>query len=131
VTLPAADLERLRRLLVEADPGPLSFYPTLLTQLSTRGAAHNFTPIAMDIPSSGGAAARPVPVFRFYFDGLVAHVHRQADDNGETAGLGSAVVGADAKLALGTVPFESSFQSQNMAQLIRESYERFPETTRL
>src|SRR5262249_24707383 len=48
VTLPAADFETLRQLLVDVTPAPLEFYPTTLLQLSTRTRAHNSSPIAME-----------------------------------------------------------------------------------
>jgi hypothetical protein len=119
IDMPADHLEQLRQMLVTANPEPLSFYPTQLTQHSTMGTIHNLTPIQFTkvLPGLDGEDDRPIPTFRFYFDGLVAHMHRHASDSGETASLGPLVVGGEDKLVLSTVPFEGSFEHQNLARL--------------
>ena len=87
----------------------MPFYPVTLVQLSTRGAPHNFTPIVRPktFPAFDGTPERTVPTFRFYFDGLIAHVHAHADDNGETAALGPIIVGAEERLVAVTVRRQS------------------------
>jgi hypothetical protein len=74
VTLPPDDLEQLRLKLLSNDPTPLSFYPTQLMQLYTIGETHNHTPITSTktISSFGATPDRTIPIFRFYFDGLIS-----------------------------------------------------------
>lgn len=132
VSLPPNDLERLRYLLVERDPGPLDFYPASLTQLSTRGPEHNQTPFVQTklVPAYEGMPERHIPMVRFYFDGLAAHVHLHASDEGETAALSHTVVGAGPRLSIGTVPYETSFQRENLDRLIVETSVRWPDVMR-
>lgn len=62
----------------------------------------------------------PIPAFRFYFDGLIAHVHRQASDNEylvKLDTLASHMVGGSDKLAVLTVPYDFSLQ-QNALSLV-------------
>ena len=128
VDMPAKDIEKLRSMLVAGDPEPLSFYPTTLTQLSTLGITHNLTPLAetKTIPGLGGEADQTVPYFRFYFDGLIAHMHRQASDGGVSGGLGPLVVGAGGELVLSTIPFETSFERENLRVVMSESKGTWP-----
>lgn len=113
VTLPDEDLEQLRLMLTSAARAPIDFYPVKITQLSTMGPIHNCAPIAdtKRIPAIDDLPAQDLPIFRFYFDGLVAHFHRHARDDGSTAELGHLVVGGDDKLTFGTQTYERSTQS--------------------
>lgn len=123
VELPADDLEQLRQMLINGSPSPLSFYPTSLTQLSTLGLIHNQTPFrdAKFIPPIGPEAGRHIPIIRFYFDGLVSHIHSHADDNGYTEAIGSLVVGAGEELIVTTVPYEDSLEHSNLLTVMTES----------
>ena len=101
----------------------LSFYPVTLIQLSTRGEIHNTAPIFVTkpVPVVGDLPSRKIPMFRFYFDGLIAHIHRQnADEHAHE--LGELVVGAGAEAKVVTVPYEKSFEKENLGHVIRESY---------
>jgi hypothetical protein len=123
VQLPQEDLETLRKMIVARTPEPVSFYPTTLIQLSTIGAVHNYAPIAQikEIPSlEPGEATIALPIFRFYFDGLIAHMHRQSSDDGYTAALGSLVVGAADLLVILTQTYEASFQRHNLITVMSE-----------
>lgn len=128
VILSADDLEKLRLMLSNSHVNPLSFYPTQLIQLSTRGENHNFTPIKQEkiIPSFENEPEKHINIFRFYFDGLVVHFHRHSFDDGYTDSLGPLVVGADDLLYITVVPLEDSFQYANFTRLVLESYSRFP-----
>jgi hypothetical protein len=121
VTLPPTDLNLLGRMLVESNPQPLDFYPTTLLQLSTRGPTQNLVPLAGQkaVPNLDGTPPRIDPFFRFYFDGLVAHVHRQSA--GETDQFGPMMVGAGLKLLLPTIPYEGSVQHNNLLHVLRET----------
>ena len=133
VVLPQKDIEALGSMLRNNDPGPLSFYPAQIIQLSTKGQIHNQTPFA-DVKSVPSFVAdippRSVRLFRFYFDGLVVHFHDQRADDGYTADLGNLVVGASASLDVATVPYEISFQAENLRAVMNDTEARFPEIVR-
>lgn len=78
VSLPASVEEELRVRVLKGKPGALSDFPVQLFQLTTRGVEHNRTPLLeskrVPHPSGTGWVGRADYV-RFYFDGLVAHVH--------------------------------------------------------
>lgn len=121
VTLPQADLEAIGRMLLEGVPGPLEFYPTTLIQLSTRGPSQNLVPLAEQkkIQNLPGLGYQTLPFFRFYFDGLIAHINRQT--TGPIDQFRPGLVGEDVHLVLSTVTYESSFQRENLMTVLRES----------
>ncbi len=123
VTLPADHLERLRLVILGEAEEADSFYPATLTQLSTMGIIHNHAAIAQSktIPVVGDEPSRVLPILRFYFDGLIVHFHRQAEDDGYTKELGSHVVGQENELVLSTVTFEQSFQFENLIRVMAET----------
>jgi hypothetical protein len=95
ISMPDDDQERLRQMLLEGLAEPISFYPMQLTQLSTKGEVHNLSPFATTkkVDLLDGNPPIHVPMFRFYMDGLIAHIARQNSDNGQTTALGPLVVG--------------------------------------
>jgi hypothetical protein len=121
VGLPPQELAVLRTSLLERKATPLEFYPATLLQISTRGPAQNIVPLAqmMPVPNLPGLGARRLPIFRFYFDGLVVHMHRQA--SGHIDDFLPSVVGAGDTLLVGTVTYERSFQRENLEHVLRES----------
>ena len=125
ITVSPEDLELLRlAILGETDP-PINFYPIQLTQLSTKGLVHNQTPIP-DVkyfphPLVPGGQPIPLPTFRFYFDGLIAHVHRATPRGYDVESLGNLVLGAKASIVLSTVTFEDSVQSLDIAKMLRDA----------
>jgi hypothetical protein len=127
VQIPHSQMRRLRRMLIEGDPEPFHVFPISLTQLSTRGRVHNLTPIAQrkqkSILQPKGAT---IPIFRFYFDGLIAHIHRESNRN-EVQDLGGMLLGTNTPTAICTVKYENSWQQGNMRELEREAEERWPE----
>jgi hypothetical protein len=70
-------LEDIRKRLVNEDPGLVADYPVQLFQIITRGTLHNRTPLLERKPiiNVDGSDGSTVSYVRFYFDGLVAHVH--------------------------------------------------------
>jgi hypothetical protein len=124
VTLPDADLDILRRMLVDGNSAPLEFYPVSLTQLSTRGRPHNLVPLAQEkpVPNLPGLGHQVYPIFRFYFDGLVAHIHRQA--SGNIRQFGPIIIGNGNDLFVTTLPYEHSWELQNLRHVIHESLPR-------
>lgn len=129
VSLHGDELEQLRTLVLEGDPGPLDFFPISLTQLSTRGPAHNHAPIAQDkfIPAYGDAPSSSVPIFRFYFDGLIAHFVRDAALGFTESNMGQQAVGYSDEFLVSTVSYEASFQHENLRELTLEAEDRWPE----
>lgn len=129
VSLASKELERLRRLVLDGDPGEPDFFPISLAQLSTRGPQHNLTPIAQDklIPAYKGEPAKSVSIFRFYFDGLIAHMVREAPVGFTEENLGLQAVGYSDDLILPTVRYEASFQNENLTELMSEAEIRWPQ----
>lgn len=123
ISMPPEHLEQLRLMLLRDDPGSIDFYPSQLTQLSTKGAVHNMTPIAAvkKVWINDGQEPLLVPTFRFYMDGLAVHMTRQQSDTGNTKELGSLIVGNEVETVLSTVTYERSFQKENLEQLITET----------
>lgn len=127
VSLRASELRRLRRMLVERDPNPLDRFPITLTQLSTIGVIHNHAPLSQRKPRDLSKPNGPtIPIFRFYFDGLIAHIHRESSPQ-EVEELGNMFLGVGEVTAVSTVTFEKSWQRDNLAELMAEAFTRWPE----
>jgi len=71
ICIPAHRLEDLRRMLVERRHMPIAVHPFVLTQLTQVGDVHNHAPMAITMPPVmlNGKRSKPIPAFRFYFDG--------------------------------------------------------------
>lgn len=78
IVLPPDELEQLRRMVVDGNVDPATFYPLWLTQLLEVGENHNHAPYTetMRVPAHGDVPQEDVPLFRFYFDGLIANFIR-------------------------------------------------------
>ena len=128
VSIADEHLVELSRLIVTGDAGDLSFYPCQLTQLSTYGVIHNQTPTRAlkMLPPDGEFRFSPIgiPTFRFYFDGLIAHMHIGHPLGLPVSSLGDLIVGAADTLVLSTIPYEDSRQGLEV-QWIKEDY-NFP-----
>lgn len=116
------EMEKLRLMILNRDVEPLSFYPCQLTQLSTRGAIHNHAPIKdmKYAPDGKGGLDESVelPTYRFYFDGLIVHMHIALPEQWSVETLGGLIVGAGDALALSTVTFEGSLQYASMREVM-------------
>lgn len=79
VKLDKPDEEALTTFIRGGSDLPLSFYPCWLTQHHQVGFIHNQTPVKQvkTIPDLEGSTSRSIPIYRFYFDGLVAHFHKK------------------------------------------------------
>ena len=130
IQLATDDLDRLQAMVRDRDPGPLCFYPTTLLQIASRGPTHNFAPIAQnDTSDIGGGAMWRQFTFRFYFDGLIAHMHRPVSDPKHSRNFGAFIVGDGHKLVVQTQPLDSSWQLANLEKAIVESNLQWPETS--
>ncbi|ABF07202.1 hypothetical protein ACUXAV_006741 [Cupriavidus metallidurans] len=130
IKLPAGDEQQLRRMLLEGTAEPADFYPITLTQLSTLGPHHNQTPIYRDY-HFGPDAERGLPpakTYRFYFDGLIAIVFLPGYSPDLYEGISAIAVGGKPdRLDVVTVPFEHSFQHENMGKVVLEAHTNWPE----
>ena len=127
VRLHASDIRRLRNMVRDGDPDPPGRFPIVLVQLSTVGAIHNLVPLEQRKPKQPWLKNGPsYPIFRFYFDGLIAHIHKEISEE-EIKDLGPMIVGNQEDIAVSTVPFETSWQRENLSELIREVEARWPE----
>ncbi|WP_084499921.1 hypothetical protein [Luteimonas mephitis] len=129
ISVPATDLEQLRLAILGLEDPDLNFYPIQLTQLSSKGIMHNQTPYP-DIKyapnlEDPNAPEYELPTFRFYMDGLIAHVHREMPPSYNVVQLGNLIVGVDFSLVLSTVTFEDSLQAREMLTVLG-SYEAHP-----
>ncbi len=118
IKLDDRDLDLLRTMVLTGNAEPIAFYPISLIQISTRGFQHNFSaPVEVKTnPGFGMIPDRTIPHFRFYFDGLVTHIHREAAGQ-----LDDTIIGASPKLLVSTVAFESSRQVGNLTAAMREA----------
>jgi hypothetical protein len=129
VVLPQNDLESLRLMVLNGQTEPRSFYPAQLVQFSTRGLVHNHTAINAEKtipPTDDEEPERSESIFRFYFDGLLAHITRQNSDNGLTERLGNMVIGARDELLVATLPWADSFQANMLRQIRLKTYSKWP-----
>lgn len=126
ITIPRDHLERLRILLLENNPGPNTFYPISLTQLTEVGEPHNFAPMAMmmEKPSADGVEPGNIPTFRFYMDGLIAHVIRPTSGI-EAEHIDGFHVGGS-ELLVATQRTHNSFQILNLKKNIKEAFDQWP-----
>ncbi|WP_333717980.1 hypothetical protein [Agrobacterium tumefaciens] len=113
------DLETMRVALVNNTLPPIDFYPASLSQLRTIGIKHNQSPTSgtKTVPDLGKEEPKDVPIFRFYFDGLIIHFHRTPSDPDAQA-LGPLIVGNEKSLTISTVDYEASLQRENLFNFI-------------
>ncbi len=127
IKIRSVDLKKLTKYVRDGALPPYSFFPVSLTQISTIGFMHNLGAIAQIRASSRvlGVRIAAEPIFRFYFDGLVAHFYIRPKE--ETLnGMKSMFVGSSAPLIVPTVTFEQSWQLLNFRTVLAESEDRFP-----
>lgn len=122
IVLPQQDIDALRDLLLRMDCGDPAFYPVTLTQLSTRGPRQNLSPLSQNVPSHDGKNG-PYPIFRFYFDGLIAHIHRGPALAADPAN--SMILGATDAIVIPTVTYEASMQHVNLQAGIHDAYQEY------
>lgn len=122
VKLQVEHLEVLRTMVVEKNEQPIDFFNIQLTQLSTRGVIHNQTPFGdvKRIPN----LERPgdfdvVPIFRFYFDGLIVHFHPPIESLSRDPS--TLILGSSDVLTVSTVTYEDSFQRRNLHTVMTDS----------
>lgn len=114
VSLAPEELAQLGEMVLTGKVDPYHFYPISLIQFSTRNFPHNHAATRLvkhepivdpttGLPSS--ETGREIQYYRFFFDGLVAHMHIN-DDAARVAGMGAGMVGHGSELLLLTLPSE-------------------------
>lgn len=127
ITVRASDLRRLKGYVRDRREPPYEFFPATIIQLSTLGPKHNLSPIAYVRPKTEelGIVIRAEPVFRFYFDGLIIYFYRKP--NQETLhGIKPMAVGAQKHIIIPRIPYENSFQKDNLRTNFIETEMAFP-----
>ncbi|WP_288390358.1 hypothetical protein [uncultured Acinetobacter sp.] len=124
IGIPKKDLEKIRLLLINRDVGAIHFYPIKLCQLSTKGKIHNQTPFIrkFDLPKRCEVTrSRHLNIVRFYFDGLVMHIHLSKTLK-QIENFDCQILGFDPQsLIVPTVTYETSFQRENLENIV-DSY---------
>ena len=128
-SLPPENLAELRQRIIEGDPGSLDFYPISLVQLSTVGPPHNMAPIirTTEVPASGDHPEQKFPHYRFYIEGLVAHIYVPPQSHQARKSFGGLILGARDELGIVTVTYEASYQDRALRQAIFEVERDWPE----
>ena len=111
IRLSSGQLNKVRKMLLSNDPNPNYVFPICLTQFITTGPRHNHTPLAMNKILSLDDPTRKIPIFRFYFDGLVIHFHRDISIS-HWRKMGGLCLGANNNLGVITMPYEISMQNE-------------------
>lgn len=116
-----SELEYLRQIVAgECEPAD-SDWPAVLVLLTTRGEPQIQAPIAQEIDMrSLGFDLPSLPIFRFFFDGLIVHMGREAADVCLLDKWGKRVVGLNDSLILIGRPYANSSQESNIYHLQHE-----------
>jgi hypothetical protein len=131
ITIPQDHIDRIAESLRSGVPLDDTFYPVTLTQYSTMGHVHQANPIARlkKMYDNDGNFTFEIPIFRFYFDGLIAHFHISGG-NEPLPDLGISGVGNYSRLCVHTIPFQESFQRLDLAKHVADSIVAWPEDSR-
>ena len=131
ITIPQDHIDRIAESLRSGVPLVDTFYPVTLAQYSTMGHVHQANPIARlkKTYNNDGNFTFEIPIFRFYFDGLIAHFH-VSGGNEPLPDLGISGVSNYSKLCVHTIPFQESFQRLDLAKHVANSIVAWPEDSR-
>ena len=113
-------LENIRQRVLSQDPGAFEDYQIQLFQLITRGVMHNRTPLLerKHTCNLDGSFGTEVSYVRFYFDGLVAHIHLGVGIQFTAEYLSTCM-----RLEEATTVFAHEFEDSRTAANIREMVE--------
>jgi len=121
LSLPTSMLEDLRVRVLKQDPGPYEDYPVQLFQLTTRGFAHNRTPLVETkrMPLTTLGWGDDVEYARFYFDGLISHIHLPKGTHFESEYLQSCLgLGQNGNTVVFGHKFEESRTLANIQEMV-------------
>ena len=127
IDVPAENLEKLKNIILGRETADRTFYPATMVQISTLGVVHNHAPLTdlVTVPQLDGSPTRYHPTFRFYFDGLVLHIHRPPTDV-TVDELGPSLIAGDGPLLVFTVPYEKSLQRENLEAMALGNSQAIP-----
>lgn len=121
-------LRKLRKIVNgEVQPHPADF-PIVLVLLTTKGQPQNLTPLRqkVPVPQIAPGLLREFKIFRFFLDGLIAHVGRKSMDSRLLKAWRPRALGINDDLILIGRPYEGSSQEYNLAALQSELEELWP-----
>lgn len=101
----------------------LEFFPCWLTQHHQIGFQHNQTPTKgfKNFPKNSISEGAGIPIFRFYFDGLIVHFHQIGQREFEQFSKNPLTVGFSNELFVTCVPWNKSAQLENIKAIAKES----------
>lgn len=119
--------EKLRKIVAGEIDGDVADFPVVLLLLTTLGQPQNLTPLRQTISMREfGEALKDIPVYRFFLDGLVAHIGRRALDWKLMKAWDRRVLGHSNNLYMIGRKYEGSFQDENLAFLQSELEQTWP-----
>jgi len=121
----AVDLDRIGEMLINRDSGAPHYHPILLDQMSTLGFVHNHSPTLQEIELAFDEGPMRVPFYRFYMQGLVAHVY-PADSLEVFKKMSAMFVGGHEKLWVYTRKFENTRQFAEAREAILNTSRVWP-----
>jgi len=115
-------VDDLRLRVAGEDPGAPEDYPIQLYQIVTRGVAHNRTPLlerkrVFDV--DGSDSGLEIDYVRFYFDGLVAHVHLATQVRLPMCYLHYSCLGFQERTPVFAHHYETSRASKDIVEMMR------------
>lgn len=130
IHLSSEDLEYLRRVIVgEVDP-KIEDWPATLLLLTDAGEPQVLGPMAHEIDmQSMGFDLPSIPIFRFFFDGLIVHMGRKSGDHELLDNWQGRVVGETDGLCLTGRPYSGSSQETNLNALMHEAHREHSDQT--
>lgn len=124
------NLQVLGELIVRKAPSPANYHPIVLSQIDSRGFTHNHTPTIQEVEFPFEDGVRKASYYRFYMQGIVAHIYPEGcDDLFSTAPM--SFIGGAEKLWVFTRRFEKSKQYVEACEVIEDSARRWPGPTSL
>lgn len=119
------DLRTLGEVIATKARTPASYHPIILNQMDSRGFTHNHTPTVqeIDFPFEGGI--RKALYYRFYMQGVVAHIYPEECNDLFSIAPVSFIGGAES-LWVFTRRFEKSKQYVDAREIMEDSARRWP-----
>jgi hypothetical protein len=128
ISLDEVAKEKLRRIILGIEQPSDSDFPSVLVLLTSKGEPQIHTPLVQTIDMNALGFDLPnVPIFRFFFDGLIVRMGRQLNDKGLLDAWEPRVVGTKSELMLIGRPYDGSSQEVNLNRLKRTLLEEHPD----
>jgi hypothetical protein len=121
--------EKLRKIVAGEVPAHDADFPISLVALTSRGQPQNLSPIRskIAIPQISDGLRSSLKIFRFFVDGLVAHIGRKSMDFDLRNCWRNRVLGVDFPTIIIGRPYEGSWQEQNLEFLQEEFVRDWPD----